>query len=157
MLEGSTPSKTTLRTSLVLIWFEDSPHSNQSFGKTIGPTTGHKDQLIKISSFFNTHTRYPLGWTRSDRLPSSNTDSWRRGGYKKPTWSRAQHNSQGATWWYFGGNIQKITNHRYVIKLKNNLAFQGRMTWSKERGFGKILTHRSKSAPGIRTRLHDQS
>ena len=152
MLEGSTSSKTTLRTSLVLIWFEDSPHSNQSFGKTIGPTTGHEDQLIKISSFFNTHTRYPLRWTRSDRLPSSNTDSWRRGGYKKPTWSRAQHSDHVTTREYFREDIRNITNHQYVIKLENNLAFQGKTIWSQEWGIGIILTHWSKSAPEIRTR-----
>ena len=61
MLEESTTSKTTLGTSLVLIWFEDSPHSNQSFGKTIDPTVDHEDQSMKISSFFNTHyTRISL-------------------------------------------------------------------------------------------------
>ena len=60
MLEESTTSKTTLRTSLVLIWFEDGPHSNQSLDKTIGPTTDHEGQSMKIPSFFNTHTRYPL-------------------------------------------------------------------------------------------------
>ena len=54
---GGTTSKTTLRTSLVLIWFENSPHSNQSFGRTIALATGLKDQLMKISSFFNTHTQ----------------------------------------------------------------------------------------------------
>ena len=29
---GKSTSKTTLRISLVLVWFDDSPHSNQSFG-----------------------------------------------------------------------------------------------------------------------------
>ena len=55
MLEGSTTNKTTLRASLVLICFDDSPHSNQRIDKTIGPATDHEDQPIKISSFFNTH------------------------------------------------------------------------------------------------------
>ena len=54
-------SKTTLRTSLVLIWLDDSPYSSQSFDKTIDPTTDHEDQSMKISSFFNTHyTRISL-------------------------------------------------------------------------------------------------
>ena len=62
MLEGSTTNKTTLRASLVLICFDDSPHSNQRIDKTIGPATDHKDQSMKISSFFNTHyTRISLG------------------------------------------------------------------------------------------------
>ena len=108
-LRKRTTSKTTLRTSLVLIWFDDSPYSNQSFDKTIDPTTDHEDQSMKISSFFNIHARYPLKWTKSDKLLSSNspscclawptssgvsnTDSWRREWFiRKPTWSRAQHN-----------------------------------------------------------------
>ena len=56
MLEGSTMSKTTLRTSLVLIGIDDSPYSSQSFDKAIDPTTDHEDQSMEISSFFNTHT-----------------------------------------------------------------------------------------------------
>ena len=78
MLEGSTTNKTTLRASLVLIWFDDSPHSNQRIDKTIGPATDHRDQSMKISSFFNTHThtkRYPLTSTKSDKLLSSNSPS----------------------------------------------------------------------------------
>ena len=78
MLEGSTTSKTTLRISLVLIWFDDSPYSIKGLGKIIDPTIVHKDQLMKISSFFNTHThtkRYPLTWTKSDKLLSSNSPS----------------------------------------------------------------------------------
>ena len=58
---GKSTSKTTLRTSLVLIWFEDSPNSNQSFGKAISPTTDHEDQSMKILPFSNKHTQgYPL-------------------------------------------------------------------------------------------------
>ena len=57
MLEGSTTSKTTLRTSLVLIWLDDNPYSSQSFDRAIDPTTDHEDQSMKISSFFNTHTQ----------------------------------------------------------------------------------------------------
>ena len=64
MLEGSTTNKTTLRASLVLIWLDDGPHSNQRIDKTIGPTTDHRDQSMKISSFFNTHyTRISL-WNK---------------------------------------------------------------------------------------------
>ena len=41
--------------------FDDSPHSNQRIDKTIGPTTDHKDQSMKISSFFSTpYTRISL-------------------------------------------------------------------------------------------------
>ena len=59
---GTTVSKTTLQIPLVLIWFDDSPYLNQSFDKTIGPATDHRDQSMKISSFFNTHTQgYPFG------------------------------------------------------------------------------------------------
>ena len=58
---GKTTSNTTLQTSLVLIWFDDSPHSNQRIDETIGPATDHRDQSMKISSFFNTHyTRISL-------------------------------------------------------------------------------------------------
>ena len=121
MLKESTTSKTTLRTSLVLIWFEDSPHSNQSFGKIIGPTTGHKDQSMKISSFFNTLTKYPLRWTKSDKLPSSNspscclawpnssgvsnTDSWRKGGLQK---TQLDHELNIAVRWRPGDTSEKI-------------------------------------------------
>ena len=168
MLEGSTTSKTTLRTSLVLTWFEDSPHSNQSFDKTIGSTTDHGDQTIKMSSIFNTHTHthsqgYPLAWTKSNKLPSSNspscclaqptssgvsdTDSWRRVVYKNPTRSRAQHNSQGTTWWYFREDIQKSKNYRYVIKLTNNLTFQARWCDQISKDWHNPNSW-SKSAPG---------
>ena len=61
MLEESTTSKTTLRTSLVLIWYDNSPYSNQGLGKTIGSTTDHKDQSMKKSSFYNKHTNTWLG------------------------------------------------------------------------------------------------
>ena len=64
MLEESTTSKTTLRTSLVLIWLDDGPHSNQRIDKTIGPTTNHRDQSMKISFVFNTHKKISL----SDKL-----------------------------------------------------------------------------------------
>ena len=110
MLEGSTTSRTTLRKSLVLIWLDDCPYSSQSLEKAIDPTTGQEDQSVKISSFFNIHTKYPLTWTKSDKLLSSNSPSCclaypTSSGYptrilgegvvyKKPTWSRAQHNSQ---------------------------------------------------------------
>ena len=97
MLEGSTTSKTTLRTSLVLIWFDDSPYSNQSLVKMIGPLIDHEDQSMKKSSFYNTQHKISLWkWTKLDKFLSSNspscclawptssgvsnTDSWRRGG-----------------------------------------------------------------------------
>ena len=98
MLEESTTSKTTLRISLVLSWFDDGPHSNQGLGKAIGSTTDHEDQSMKKSSFYNKHTntRYPLTWTKSEKTLSSNspscylawptssgvsnTDSWRKSG-----------------------------------------------------------------------------
>ena len=58
---GTATSKTTLRTSLVLIWFDDNLYSNQGFYQAIGPITDHRDQSMKISSFFNTHyTRISL-------------------------------------------------------------------------------------------------
>ena len=58
---GKTTSKTTLRISLVQIWFDDSPYSIKGLGKIIDPTIYHKDQSMKISSFFNTHyTRISL-------------------------------------------------------------------------------------------------
>ena len=169
MLEGSTTSKPTLRTSLVLTRFGDSPHSNQRLDKTIAPTIDHEDQSMKIPSFFNTHTKTTL-WDELSRtsfyLPTLQVVVWlnqlaqgyptRILGegvvYKKPTWSRTQHSGQVTTWWYFREDIQKITNHRYVTKLKNNLSFQGKMIWSNERGLDKILTHQSKCAPGRWTR-----
>ena len=154
---GKTTSKTTLRILLALIWFENIPHSNQSFDKTIGPTTDHRDQLMNISSFFNTHTRYPLKWTKSDKLLSSNSPSCclayptssgyptrilgERVVYRKPTWSRDQHSGQATTWWYFREEIRNIMNHRYVSKLGNNLSFQSKTTWSREWGTDTILTH----------------
>ena len=52
---GKTTSKTTLQTSLVLIWFENSPHSNQRLDKMIGPLTDHRDQSMKYQ-FSSTHT-----------------------------------------------------------------------------------------------------
>ena len=166
MLGGSTTNKTTLRASLVLIWFDDSPHSNQRIGKTIGPATDHRDQSMKISSFFNTHYTRISFWNELSQtsfyLPTLQVVvqlNQLAQGYltpilgkkvvhKKPTWSRAQHNGQVTAWWYFREDIRKITNHRYVTKLENNLAFQGKMIWSNERGLDKILTHQSKSAPG---------
>ena len=70
MLEGSTTSKTTLRTSLVLLWLDDSRHSNQGLDKTIDSTTDPEEQSMKISSFFNTrthtHTRISL-WNELSR------------------------------------------------------------------------------------------
>ena len=98
MLEESTTSKTTLRTSLVLIWFDMNPYSNQSLFKMLGPLIDHEDQSMKKSSFYNKHThkRYPLERTKPGKLLSSNspscclawptssgvsnTDSWRGGG-----------------------------------------------------------------------------
>ena len=171
MLEESTTSKTTLQISLVLIWFDDSPHSNQRIDKTIDPATDHRDQSMKISSFFNTHyTRISL-WNELSQasfyLPTLQVVvelNQLAQGYptrilgelvvyrNKPTWSRDQHSGQATTWWYFREDIRKITNRRYVTKLENNLAFQGNMIWSNKRGIGTILTHWSKSAPEIRTR-----
>ena len=59
---GTTTSKTTLWISLVLTWFDDSPHSNQGLDKMIDSTTDHEEQSMKISSLFNTHTQgYPFG------------------------------------------------------------------------------------------------
>ena len=66
MLEETTTSKTTLWTSLVLIWLDDSPHSNQGLDKTIDSTTDPEEQSMKISSFFNTHTRISL-WNELSR------------------------------------------------------------------------------------------
>ena len=122
MLEGSTTSKTTLRTSLVLIWLDDSPYSSQSFDKAIDPTTDHEDQLMEISSFFNTHTkRYPLTWTKSDKLLSSNspscclaqptssgisnTDSWRMGGLEG---NQHDHKLNIAVMWQPDNTSEKI-------------------------------------------------
>ena len=67
--------------------------------KMIGPLTDHEVQSMKISTFFNIHTRYPLKWTKSDKLSSSNsptyclaywtssrvsnTESWRMGGLEE--------------------------------------------------------------------------
>ena len=121
MLEETTTSKTTLRTLLVLIWFEDSPHSNQSFDKTTDPTTDHEDQSMRISSFFNTHTRYPLKWTKSDKLLSSNspscclayptssgisnTDFWERGWFTR---NQLDHELNIAVRWQPGNTSEKI-------------------------------------------------
>ena len=120
MLEETTTSNTTLRISLVLIWFRDSPHSNQGLDKTISSTTNHEDQSMKKSSFYNTHTRYPLRWTKSDKLPSSNspscclawptnsgvcnTDSWRKGGFE----SQLDHELNIAVRWRPGDTSEKI-------------------------------------------------
>ena len=59
-------------------WFDLTiAHTQIKVDKTIGPVTDYRDQSMKISSFFNTHTkRYPLSWTKSDKLPSSNSPSW---------------------------------------------------------------------------------
>ena len=47
----------------------------KGLGKIIDPTIVHKDQLMKISSLFNTHKDSPLEWTESDKLLSSNSPS----------------------------------------------------------------------------------
>ena len=123
------------------------------FGKTIDPTTDHEDQSMGISSFFNTYTRYPLTWAKSDKLLSSNSPSCclayptssgyptrilgERVVYKKPTWSRTQHSGQVTTWWYFRKDIRKITNHQYVTKLENNLAFETRRYDQKSEGLAQ--------------------
>ena len=76
---GKFTSKTTLRTSLVLTWFEDSPYSNHGLGKTKGPPTDHEDQSMKILSFFNTHTKISL-WDELSRtsfyLPTLQVVVW---------------------------------------------------------------------------------
>ena len=122
MLEGSTTNETTLRASLVLIWFDDSPHSNQRIDKAIGPATDHRDQLMKISSFFNTHTRISL-WNELSqiKLLSSNspsyclaystssgvtrTDPWRKGGLWK---NQLDHELNIAVRWQPGNTSEKI-------------------------------------------------
>ena len=121
MLEGSTTNKTTLRTLLLLIWFENSPHSNQRLDKMIGPLTDHEGQSMKIPSFFNTHTRYPLKWIKSNKLSSSNspscclawptssgvshTDSWRMGGLEE---NQHDHKLNIAVRWRPGDTSEKI-------------------------------------------------
>ena len=78
MPEETTTGKTTLRISLVLTWLDDSPYSSQNFDKAIDPTTDHRDQSVKISSFFNNHTNTRISlWkrTKSDKLSSSNSPS----------------------------------------------------------------------------------
>ena len=141
MLEGSTTSKTTLWTSLVLIWLDDSPYSNQSLDMRIGPTTDHTDQSMKISSIFNTRKYIPwneLSWQafifQLSKLLFSLTNQLRviqHGFLEKGWFTRNQlvhelNISSGTTWWYFQEDIWKITIHRHVIKIENNLAFQAR-------------------------------
>ena len=151
MLEGSTTSKTTLWTSLVLIWLDDSPYSNQSLNMRIGPTTDHRDQSMKISSIFNTHKKISLSDKLSQisfYLPTLQVvvllNQLAQGYparilgegvvYKRPTWSRTQHSGQVATWWHFREDIRNITNHRYVTKLENDLAFQSKTIWPNKQG-----------------------
>ena len=144
MLGGSTTNKTTLRASLVLIWFDDSPHSNQRIDKTIGPATDHRDQSMKISSFFNTHyTRISL-WNELSQtsfyLPTLQVVvqlNQLAQGYltpilgkkvvhKKPTWSRAQHNGQVTTWWYFREDIQKSRTTGMLLSSRTILLLRAR-------------------------------
>ena len=151
MLEGSTTSKTTLWTSLVLIWFDDSPYSNQSLVKMIGPLIDHEDQSMKKSSFYNTqHKISHWKWTKLDKFLSSNspscclawptssgvsnTDSWRRGGLLENQLVHDSTYRSWTTWWYFQEDIWKITIHRHVIKIENNLAFQGKTIWPNKQG-----------------------
>ena len=146
---GKSTSKTTLRTLLVLIWFEDSPYSNQSFGKTIAPTTGLEDQSMKISSFFNNHinTRISLWkWTKLDKLSSSNS----------PSCCSVYQLAQG---------IQ----HRFLEKgwfMKNQLYHEPNITvrWqpgnTSEKIFGKLRTTgmllSSRTISLLRARRYDQ-
>ena len=132
--------------------------------KMIGPLTDHEVQSMNISTLFNTYkTSLIMNYIgqasifQLSKLLFSLTNKLRgiqhrfleKGWFiRKPTWSRAQHNSQVTNWWYFREDIRKITNHRYVTKLGSNLAFQGKTIWSQEWGIGTILTHWSRSAPG---------
>ena len=122
MLEESTTSKTTLRTSLVLIWFDNSPYSNQSLVKMIGPLIDHEDQSMKKSSFYNTQHKISLWkWTKLDKFLSSNspscclawptssgvsnTDSWRMGGLEE---NQHDHELNIAVRWQPGNTSEKI-------------------------------------------------
>ena len=145
MLEESTTSKTTLRISLVLIWFDDSPHSNQRIDKTIDPATDHRDQSMKISSFFNTHyTRISL-WNElnlakllSSNSPScclawptssgvSHTDSWRMGGLDE---NQHDHELNIAVRWQPGNTCEKIFRTSrttgMLLSLRTILLFRAR-------------------------------
>ena len=155
MLEESTTSKTTLRTSLVLIWFENSPHSNQRLDKMIGPLTEHKDQSVKISSFFNTH-RHKISlwkWTKLDNLLSSNslscclawptssgvsnTDSWRMGGLEE---NQHDHELNIAVRWQPGNTSEKI--------------FEKSRTTDMSLSSGAILLFRARRYDQISKDLH---
>ena len=118
----------------------------KDLGKTIDPTIDHEDQSMKISSFFNTHTdtRYPFGNELSQTtfyLPTLQVvvqlDQLAQGYptqilgegvvyWKTNLFTNSTYRS-GTTWWYFQEDIWKITIHRHVIKIENNLAFQGKM------------------------------
>ena len=145
MLEGSTTSKTTLRTSLVLTWFDDSPHSNQRIDKTIDPATDHRDQSMKISSFFNAHTHkniplepIKLGKLLSSNSPScflaqptssgvSNTYSWRMGGLEE---NQHDHDLNMAVRWQPGNTSEKIFRESratgMLLSLRTILLFRAR-------------------------------
>ena len=170
MLEGSTTSKTTLWTLLVLIWFDVSPYSNQRLGKTIGPTTDHEDQLVKISSFFNTHThKENIPWHELSQtsfyLPTlqvvvwldhssgvSNTDSWRMGGLEE---NQHDHELNIAVRWQLGNTSEKIFGKSrttdMLLSSRTILIFRQDDMIKRVRDW-IILTHWSKSAPEIRTR-----
>ena len=141
-------SKTTLRISLVLIWFEDSPHPNQRLDKTIDPTTDHEDQSMKISSFFNTHTRISLWrWTKRDKLPSSNS----------PSCCLAQPTSSGISnidSWRKSGLLENQLDHELNIAVRWQPGDTSEKTFRKSRTTDMLLS--SRTILLFRARWYDQ-
>ena len=149
MLEGSTTSKTTLRASLVLIWFDDSPHSNQRIDKTIGPATDHRDQSMKISSFFNTHyTRISL-WNELSQtsfyLPTLQIVVW------------LNQLAQGYPTWILGERVVYRINQ---LDHELNITVRWQPGDTFEKIFGKSRTTdmllRSRTILLFRARRYDQ-
>ena len=68
MLEGSTMSKTTLRISLVLVWLDDSPYSNQRLDKNDRSINWSRGSVDEISTFFNTHIQRVSLWNELSQV-----------------------------------------------------------------------------------------
>ena len=118
------------------------------WGKTIGPTTDHRDQSMKISSIFNTHKKISLWrWTKWDKLPSSNSPS-----YCLAYWTSSRVSNTES--WRMDGLEENQHDHELNIIVRGNPGSTSEKISGKSQTTNMSLS--SRTILLFKARRHDQ-